>query len=274
MPANWHIAVASRRRPIMNLLMLRARGQLIEIGLDALRFSDEEARRLTASSPLAAGAIEELIDLTEGWPIALQLGQLWLTDGGTMAALEYSFLGAIGQPSVRSINSSIAPAASGEDAVSLRASSSEKRSASSPISMSWPLARSISRFMIGRRRLATAICQFAGILRKRASISSLVGSVSARCQSSNRSQVSRVPVSARDRKLSSCSVGLDPSAGWPGLSATAMPAWANPQARLASKCSGEPSPSSRLAQTDTAPEPRTRSCHWLRKTVLPYPAGA
>ncbi len=95
MPANWHIAVASRRRPIMNLLMLRARGQLIEIGLDALRFSDEEARRLTASSPLAAGAIEELIDLTEGWPIALQLGQLWLTDGGTMAALEYSFLGAI-----------------------------------------------------------------------------------------------------------------------------------------------------------------------------------
>lgn len=95
MPPNWHVALSSRTRPRLNLLSLLARGQLIELDQNGLRFSPDEVRALMASAPLSAGDAQALADLTEGWPIALQLARLRLEHGGDMAALQTSFLGSI-----------------------------------------------------------------------------------------------------------------------------------------------------------------------------------
>jgi LuxR family maltose regulon positive regulatory protein len=92
LPANWHVALSGRARPRLNLLMLRARGQLIDLDQHDLRFSVAEAQLLMAPRKLPPGIVEELVELSEGWPIALQLADLWLADDGKVEALRSSFL--------------------------------------------------------------------------------------------------------------------------------------------------------------------------------------
>ncbi|HWG72215.1 MAG TPA: LuxR C-terminal-related transcriptional regulator [Steroidobacteraceae bacterium] len=55
---------------------LRARGELCEIGADDLRFDASEAAELLPQ--LARGQLDQLLEHTEGWPVALQLARLWL----------------------------------------------------------------------------------------------------------------------------------------------------------------------------------------------------
>lgn len=95
MPVNWHVALSSRSRPGLNLLALRAQGQLIEIGEDDLRFSPVETRALAATADLPVAAIAELSAITEGWPIALQLALAWLSHEGALDALRSSFIGSV-----------------------------------------------------------------------------------------------------------------------------------------------------------------------------------
>lgn len=55
---------------------LRARGELLEIDTDVLRFGVEEARELLPG--FGPEQVAALVDRTEGWPVAMQLARLWL----------------------------------------------------------------------------------------------------------------------------------------------------------------------------------------------------
>jgi LuxR family maltose regulon positive regulatory protein len=74
-----HIVVGSRSMPSLNRVVLRLRGQLIEIGAQELRFRPDEMAELASmalTDPLPQDELETLIHRTEGWAAALQLACL------------------------------------------------------------------------------------------------------------------------------------------------------------------------------------------------------
>jgi LuxR family maltose regulon positive regulatory protein len=91
-PANLHLAFASRTVPPLSLERLRLQGQLIEIGMRELRFSEEESERFLREQlghiePRDARALHQL---TDGWVAGLQLFALDVRHkrGGAYAAQE------------------------------------------------------------------------------------------------------------------------------------------------------------------------------------------
>jgi LuxR family maltose regulon positive regulatory protein len=95
MPDRWHVALSSRWRPQLNLLAHRARGQVLEFGQNDLRFSADETRALMQDAASSDAVVAELAAITEGWPIALAVSQLWLSNAGDLDALRASFVGSI-----------------------------------------------------------------------------------------------------------------------------------------------------------------------------------
>jgi LuxR family maltose regulon positive regulatory protein len=95
MPANWHIALASRKRPRLALAALRASDQVMEIGAADLCFSIAETRQMLQHIPLAGETIPDLHVQTEGWPLATRLARLRLEKGHIASAFKPSFLGSI-----------------------------------------------------------------------------------------------------------------------------------------------------------------------------------
>ncbi|WP_280286938.1 LuxR C-terminal-related transcriptional regulator [Pseudomonas sp. BN417] len=79
-PAGFSLAVGSRSLPPLSLATLRAKGWLLEIGLDELRLSAEETRDYLARSGLQLddAVLAALHSHTEGWAIGVQLASLWL----------------------------------------------------------------------------------------------------------------------------------------------------------------------------------------------------
>jgi len=81
LPSQVHVVMTCRADPLLPLSRLRARGQLLEIGIDALRFSLEEAddflNRLMALN-LRPEEVASLHVRTEGWVTGLQLAALAL----------------------------------------------------------------------------------------------------------------------------------------------------------------------------------------------------
>jgi LuxR family transcriptional regulator, maltose regulon positive regulatory protein len=86
-PSNLSIIVATRNALSFDLGHLLASGRAAELGSDALRFTREE---LTAVFP--TGTSDEVLDLlyqrTEGWPVAVQLAKLLVTDSPTTEHLQ------------------------------------------------------------------------------------------------------------------------------------------------------------------------------------------
>lgn len=83
LPANIHLAITSRSEPNLPLSRLRARGQLIELNLNALQFTLQETEhylRRTMGLDLSDAAVETLAERTEGWPAGLQLAAISLQD--------------------------------------------------------------------------------------------------------------------------------------------------------------------------------------------------
>lgn len=79
LPRNGQLVIGSRSLPDLGVGRLRVRGQLLEIGVDVLRFSLEETAeflRLRGLPPLAPDALEQLRDRTEGWIAALLLASM------------------------------------------------------------------------------------------------------------------------------------------------------------------------------------------------------
>ena len=96
LPANTHMAIASREMPNLPLARLRAHGQLFEVGMNELRFTVDETRQLLASgqaSDLSEGEIVNLVERTEGWAAGLRLASLTLAGGSSGAKLIASFSG-------------------------------------------------------------------------------------------------------------------------------------------------------------------------------------
>jgi LuxR family maltose regulon positive regulatory protein len=93
LPAGARLAIATRADPPLPLARLRARGELVEIRGEDLRFTRAEAADLLRSTglDLAEPEIETLTDRTEGWAAALRLAAVSLHDRTDQAALVERF---------------------------------------------------------------------------------------------------------------------------------------------------------------------------------------
>src|SRR5215207_6071642 len=81
LPAGVHVVLATRIDPPLPLDRIRARGELAEIRLAELRFTDEEASALLNGAmglQLTTDEVERLTDRTEGWAAGLYLAGLSL----------------------------------------------------------------------------------------------------------------------------------------------------------------------------------------------------
>jgi LuxR family maltose regulon positive regulatory protein len=81
LPENVHVVAASREISFLRLACMRARGQLLELNAEALRFDrDEISRFLTVSghSDLTIGTLATIEARTEGWIASLKLALLAL----------------------------------------------------------------------------------------------------------------------------------------------------------------------------------------------------
>jgi LuxR family transcriptional regulator, maltose regulon positive regulatory protein len=82
-PPHIHLLIASRTDPPLPLALLRGRGSLLEIRLNDLRFSDEDADAYLNAGiglNLAAQSVEALNQKTEGWIAGLQMATLAMQD--------------------------------------------------------------------------------------------------------------------------------------------------------------------------------------------------
>jgi LuxR family maltose regulon positive regulatory protein len=76
MPSNMHLVVSSRRDPPLALARMRARGQVAELRLAKLRFTDEEAMTFLNDRlglDISPGDVNLLQSRTEGWAVGLRL---------------------------------------------------------------------------------------------------------------------------------------------------------------------------------------------------------
>ncbi|MEM7734613.1 MAG: LuxR C-terminal-related transcriptional regulator [Deinococcota bacterium] len=87
LPVQCHVLLMSRSTPPLPLARLRAKGQLLELEQDDLRFSDHEARRFlhdVMQLELDPAEVDQLEHSTEGWVAGLQMAALAL-QGNTHA---------------------------------------------------------------------------------------------------------------------------------------------------------------------------------------------
>ncbi|WP_376796999.1 LuxR C-terminal-related transcriptional regulator [Thermogemmatispora sp.] len=87
-PPSLHLLIGTRSEPPLPLGHLRARGQLSEIGLEALRFTPSEIERFLQAMELHLRAEQQqhLEELTRGWIISLQLLALAMRGRGQLPA--------------------------------------------------------------------------------------------------------------------------------------------------------------------------------------------
>lgn len=95
LPPMLSLIVTSRSMPAWPCASLRARGKLLELDAEALRFSGPEAATLLKASgqSLSRAALTQLARRTEGWAVGLTLASLLLRQGEDAAALLSRFGG-------------------------------------------------------------------------------------------------------------------------------------------------------------------------------------
>jgi ATP/maltotriose-dependent transcriptional regulator MalT len=80
-PPRVHFVVASRSDPTIPSHRLRTRGELVEPRAGDLRFTESEAQQVierVSGQRLSREEVVHLLDLTEGWPVAVELAALSL----------------------------------------------------------------------------------------------------------------------------------------------------------------------------------------------------
>jgi LuxR family maltose regulon positive regulatory protein len=89
LPARVHLVLAARAEPDLPLPRLRARGELVELRAEDLRFTPEETAAYLAGAgvPLDAADLAAVARHTEGWAAAVQLVVLALQDSGDVAGV-------------------------------------------------------------------------------------------------------------------------------------------------------------------------------------------
>jgi LuxR family transcriptional regulator, maltose regulon positive regulatory protein len=93
-PANMHLIVLTREDPLLPLARLRARGQLLDIRQEDLRFTIEETTvflQRGTELTLNTDDISALERYTEGWPAGLQLAAASLRTSDDLAAFIRDF---------------------------------------------------------------------------------------------------------------------------------------------------------------------------------------
>ena len=81
LPRNLHVVIASRREPNLDLASLRAKGWVTDIGIDELRFSEEEISLFffqIMGLHLTQTDVQALEERTEGWITPLKLAAISL----------------------------------------------------------------------------------------------------------------------------------------------------------------------------------------------------
>ncbi len=83
LPPNLHLVIASRSEPELDLAFLRAKGRVVEVGADELRFTgDEVARyfRQAVGLQLSPETVQALEERTDGWITSLQMAAISLNN--------------------------------------------------------------------------------------------------------------------------------------------------------------------------------------------------
>jgi LuxR family maltose regulon positive regulatory protein len=96
MPAGFKVAIATRSDPPLPLARLRARGELLEVHAEELRFDEAESARLLnelLGLELADDDVERLQARTEGWAAGLYLAALSLRSRDDRSAFVQAFAG-------------------------------------------------------------------------------------------------------------------------------------------------------------------------------------
>ena len=96
MPPQFHVVVMTRADPPLPLALLRGRGQLLEIRLPELRFSDDEAYSYlsqSAANALSQSDAARLNAKAEGWAAGLQMAGASLRGQANVEAFITSFSG-------------------------------------------------------------------------------------------------------------------------------------------------------------------------------------
>ncbi len=96
LPSTVQLVVASRTDPPLAIGALRARGQLLELRADELRFTEDEAAEFLNGHlelNLAPGDVKLLVARTEGWPAGIYLAALSLVGKPDKPALVAAFDG-------------------------------------------------------------------------------------------------------------------------------------------------------------------------------------
>jgi LuxR family maltose regulon positive regulatory protein len=96
LPPHMHLVIASRADPPLPLASLRARGCLVELRANELRFDIDEMRAFLRGMlrfDLPTDALEVLLRRTEGWVAGLQLAALSLRERADISAFVAAFTG-------------------------------------------------------------------------------------------------------------------------------------------------------------------------------------
>jgi LuxR family maltose regulon positive regulatory protein len=95
LPEGSQLVLASRHTPPLPVALLRAQGQMVEVGVAELAMDQQQARALLegAGVGLADEEVAELAGRTEGWPVGLYLAALALKAGGQQHHAGYGFTG-------------------------------------------------------------------------------------------------------------------------------------------------------------------------------------
>lgn len=92
-PDGWRLALASRDATAVPLTKLRMERRLLEVGVDQLAMTDDEAAVLLreAGADVSFAEAAELVTRTEGWPAGLYLAALAIRSGAPVS--EFGFTG-------------------------------------------------------------------------------------------------------------------------------------------------------------------------------------
>ncbi len=96
LPRNLHLVVSTRADPPFAYSLLRAQGELVEIRMNDLKFTDAEAKdfiRKEIDEQISDQAISELTKRTEGWISGLQMASLSLRGKENAESFVRSFSG-------------------------------------------------------------------------------------------------------------------------------------------------------------------------------------
>jgi LuxR family transcriptional regulator, maltose regulon positive regulatory protein len=95
LPAGSQLVLAARRPPALPVALLRAQGQMVEVGVAELAMDPEEGRALldATGAGLSDAEVTELVGRTEGWPVGLYLAALARKAGGPRRSAGFAFTG-------------------------------------------------------------------------------------------------------------------------------------------------------------------------------------